>query len=415
MNRRMRQTYALGLLLALSACGQQNEKLTQLPAAEGKGAQVEATSVSSAQVTRERIVRSVTATGTTEPARVADLGPQTSGRISAILVSEGDRVKLGQVLVRLDAIEAGLRVQQTAAGASQAKAQYELARAEYERLAPLLEKGTITPQQLQRLEAQRDALKSAVQAAEVAQSDASRMQTNTSVRAPFAGIVSKVNSEVGEIATMVPATQLLRLVDLSSVDVRVRVHERELSRIAVGDAMEAKFPSSNQSATGKVTFISPEIDPRTRNAEVLTRIANGDGALRAGMFAEISIQPKGSEDSLVVPATSVAGTGDDRYVFAIVDGPGKDVVKRQRVKVAPIDRARYEVLEGLSEGQRIVREGLGRLSDGAPVKVDDAPATEANTQGEAAPAAAAPAAPEAAAGAAPAPSAESPPVQGKKQ
>jgi membrane fusion protein, multidrug efflux system len=321
--------------------------------------------VSAATVTRQPIVRGVVANGTTEPARVADLGPQMTGRIGALLVDEGDKVKLGQNLVRLDADEASLRVQQTAASAAQAKAQYELARAEYERLAPLLERGTITPQQLQRLEAQRDALQSATEAAHVAQSDAARMQTNTVVRAPFAGVISKVNMEVGEVATMMPPSVLLRLIDLSSVDVRVRVHERELTRIAIGDEVEANFSSSKQKAQGKVTFISPEIDPRTRNAEVVTRIPNPQAALRAGMFAEISIKPRSVEDSLVIPASAVAGTGDDRYVYAI-DG---NSAKRVKVRVAPIDAASVELLEGLPVGTRIVASGLGKLSDGAAVEV----------------------------------------------
>jgi membrane fusion protein (multidrug efflux system) len=373
---RMSATNVLALALvcgALAACGNSADKLTQLPPSEQKGAAPQqAVSVTLARTTRQEVVRSVIATGTTEPARVADLGPQATGRVSKILVDEGDRVREGAMLVRLDPDEASLRVQQTAAGASQAKAQYELANAEYERLAPLLSRGTVTPQQLQRLEAQRDALKSAVEAAQVAQNDAKRMQTNTTVRAPFPGVISKVSVEVGEVVTMVPVTVLVRLVDLSSVDVRVRVHERELGRIAVGDAIEAKFPSSNQKGEGKVTFISPEIDPKTRNGEVVTRIPNTDGSLRAGMFAEISIKPKSSPNSLVIPVTAVAGTGDDRYVFVVADGRAK----RQRVKVQPIDDATVEVLEGLTEGQQIVREGLGRLSDDAPVQVETAAASE---------------------------------------
>jgi RND family efflux transporter MFP subunit len=357
----------VGLALTLAAmqggCSDRGEKLTQLPAAESKDAKPEALPVTTAVVTRQAIVRSVVANGTTEPARVAALGPQMSGRISAIYATEGDKVKAGANLVRLDADEAALRVQQTAAGAAQAKAQYELARAEYERQAPLLARGTITPQQLQRLEAQRDALKSATEAAQVANSDAQRVQGNTTIKAPFAGIISKVPVEVGEIATMVPPMVLMRLVDLSSVDVRVRVHERELGRVLIGDAIDAKFPSSAQTAKGLVTFISPEIDPRTRNAEVVTRIPNADGALRAGMFAEISIKPKTSPNSLVIPASAVAGTGEDRYVFLVQEG----VAKRQKVKVAPIDSKLVEVLEGVTEGQTIVGEGLGRLTDGAPV------------------------------------------------
>lgn len=376
MIRRMtvRNRYALVLVLGLSGCRGDTEKLTQLPAAEQTAAQAEqATVITIAQARRQTVVRSVVATGTTEPARVADIGPQMNGRISALLVDEGDEVKAGATLVRLDADEAALRIQQTAAGASQAKAQYELAKAEYERLAPLADRGTVTPQQLQRLSAQRDALKSAVEAALVAESDAKRMKGNTTVRAPFAGVISKVSVEVGEVATMTPTTILARLVDLSSVDVRVRVHERELSRINVGDEIEAKLPSSGQTAKGKVTFISPEIDPRTRNAEVLTRIPNPQRALRAGMFAEIRIKPKASAESLVIPTTAVAGTGEGRYVF-LING---ERAKRQLVKVAPIDAETVEVLEGLSEGQQIVREGLGRLSEGALVKLEPAPAQAA--------------------------------------
>ncbi|MDB4985570.1 MAG: efflux transporter, family, subunit [Myxococcaceae bacterium] len=357
----------LGLALTISAlqtgCGSGSEKLTQLPAAEMSDKIPESFPVTVAVVTRQAIVRSVVANGTTEPARVAALGPQMSGRISALYVHEGDKVKANANLVRLDADEASLRIQQTAASAAQAKSQYELARAEYERLAPLLQRGTITPQQLQRLEAQRDALKSATEAAALANSDAQRVHGNTLIRAPFAGIVSWVPVEVGEIATMVPPTVLLRLVDLSSVDVRVRVHERELSRVAIGDQIEAKFPSSNQKALGQVTFISPEIDPRTRNAEVVTRIPNADSSLRAGMFAEITIKPKTSPNSLVIPSAAVAGTGDDRYVFVIHEG----IAKRQKVKVAPVDSQLVEVLEGVSESQTIVGDGLGRLSDGAHV------------------------------------------------
>jgi membrane fusion protein, multidrug efflux system len=370
MKRRMEAKRVLGVVLVLTAvtggCGDRDAKLTQLPAAEGKAATSDVLMVSAATVTRQAIVRSVVANGTTEPARVAAIGPQMTGRIGAILIKEGDRVKAGAALVRLDSTEATLRVLQTAAGAAQSKAQYELARAEYERLAPLAAKGTISAQQLQRLEAQRDALKSATDAAHVAQSDAARMQGNTTIKAPFAGIVSKVPMEVGEIATMMPPSVLLRLVDLSGVDVRVQVHERELGRVSIGDQIEARFPSSNQKALGQVTFISPEIDARTRNAEVVTRIPNPDGALRAGMFAEISIKPKTSPNSLVVPSSAVAGTGDERYVFVIAG----DMAKRQKVRVAPIDSKTVEVLDGIEEGQAVVREGLGRLSDGSRVKVE---------------------------------------------
>ncbi len=366
-------TAQLGVVvLLLTACNAEKEKLTQLPESEA-AAVVAPVAVETVKVVREDLVRAVIATGTTEPAREANLGPQMTARISKFLVKEGDKVKLGQVLVQLDNAEAGLRVQQTAANAASTRSQYELAKAEYDRLAPLAERGTVTPQQLQRLAGQRDSLKAAADAAQVAEADAARNVTNTSVRAPFAGVISKVQMDVGEIATLMPPSVLVRLVDLSSVDVRVKVHERELARVAIGDAVQAKFPSTGQSASGQVTFISPEIDPRTRNAEIVTRIPNAEGLLRAGMFAELEIKPKGSQEALIIPATAVAGTGESRFVFAVVN----NTAERRKIRAAAIDSERVEVLEGLKEGEPIVASGLGRLSDGAPVTLSggETPAT----------------------------------------
>jgi membrane fusion protein, multidrug efflux system len=373
----MRSRILFAVLLGLVGCKEKGEKLTQLPAAETATQQGEAVSVEVTSVKRESVARDVVATGTTEPVRDANLSPQMTGRIAAISVKEGDKVKAGAILAKLDSMEASLRVESTAANAASSQAQYELAKAEYERMAPLAAKGTVTHQQLDRLAGNRDALKAAADAAKVGQADAARNVTNTSVKAPFAGVISKVNAEVGEVATMVPVTVLMRLVDLSSVDVRLPVHERELSRIAIGNKVTAKFPSMGQSGEGTVTFISPEIDPKTRSAEVVTRIPNPDGAFRAGMFTEISIAPKGSQESLVVPKTAVGGAGDKRYVF-VVNG---DSVEQRPVKVSPIDAESVEVLEGLKANEQIVATGIGRLSPGLRVKpaVGDADKTAETT------------------------------------
>jgi RND family efflux transporter MFP subunit len=360
----MRSYIFLALLLGLSGCKQDTGKLTQLPAAETATQQVEAVSVDVVTVKRENVARNVLATGTTEPIRDANLSPQSAGRIAAINVKEGDKVKAGAILAKLDSTEAGLRVESSAANAANTLAQYELAKSEYERLAPLASKGTVTAQQLQRLAGQRDALKAAADSAKVGQADADRTVTNTTLRAPFSGVISKVPAEVGEFATSVPVTVIARLVDLSSVDVRVPVHERELSRIAIGNKVSAHFPSIDQTAAGMVTFISPEIDPKTRSAEVVTRIPNPSSTFRAGMYTEISITPQGSQESLVVPKSAVGGAGDNRYVF-VVSG---DTVERRTVRISAVDSDTVEVLEGLKLDETIVEKGIGKLSSGVRVK-----------------------------------------------
>lgn len=347
----------------IAACGESGAKLTQLPSAEAASAPVEAVMVKSAKVERIDIERLVRAQGTTEPARAADLGPQMTARVSAVLVQEGDVVKAGQALVRLDTTEASLRTQQSQAQASSTETQYAQAKADYERLAPLVGKGSVTEQQIERLASQRDALKSSLDMARVAQASAQRDLTNAIIRAPFAGIISRVFVEAGEVVTMAPVKVMARLVDLSSLDVRLRVQEAELSRITLGNRARARFPSTGAVSEGVITYISPEIDPKTRTAEIVARIDNADGSLRAGMFAQLELKPNGAQSGLTIPTSAVAGTGEDRYVFTVVDGKAQ----RKKVRVAAIDATKQEVLEGLTESDIVVTDGVARLGDGVRV------------------------------------------------
>lgn len=358
----MNRWAALPLVLAVAGCGNAEGNLPDLPdPTAGAGAPIE---VPVATVTEERISVPVVASGATEPLRAADLGPQLTAQIAAVLVQEGDHVEEGQPLVRLDVRDASLRAAQAQAGAASANVQAQLAANEYQRLAPLAARGTIPTQQVDQLRAQRDALASAAAAANAMVGQARRGVTEAIVRAPFAGTVSMVLAEVGEVATMMPPTILVRLVDLSQVEVSVRVHERDLARIAPNDEVEVRFPSMGQTSAGRVTFISPEIDPRSRTAGVTARIPNPLGNLRSGLFAELRIRPSQARQGLVVPRAAVLGSGDTATVY-VVKG---DRVERRTVTVAPIDDDRLQVTEGLRAGEVVASGRLDRLADGATVR-----------------------------------------------
>ena len=354
---------AISLLCSLGACGEKGEKLTELPKAEQAAGQ-SAVEVDTVRVTRSVVDRAVLATGTTEPMRQADLGPQMTARINAVLVHEGDEVKAGAPLAKLDIADAEIRLRQTEASAASSVAQYQLAASEYDRMAPLAPQGTVTPQTLSRLAAQRDALKAAADAANIAAENARHDLGDAVVRAPFAGVISRVPVEVGEVATMVPTTVIARLIDLSSVDVRMRVHERDLSRIKAGDPVDARFPSTGEKLEGRIAFISPEIDARTRTAEVVTRIPNTQRTLRAGMFAEIELRSQEQQEGIVIPRTALGGSGELQYVLVLKG----DSLERRDVKALPIDAARAEVVDGLHEGDVLVSKDVGRLSPGMKAK-----------------------------------------------
>jgi membrane fusion protein (multidrug efflux system) len=350
------------VLLLVAGCGAKAEKLTELPPMES-AAQKPAVSVQSLKLVKSSVERSVLATGTTQPVRSADIGPQMAARVKQVLVHEGDVVKLGAPLVRLDVTEVEIRVRQAEASAASTQAQFQLAASEYDRMAPLAKQGTVTAQNLERLSGQREALKAASDAANIAAENAKKVLSDGLVKAPFGGVISRVPVEVGEVVTMVPPTVLVRLVDLSSVEVRVRVHERDLARIQAGDAVLAAFPSTGERVAGQISFVSPEIDPQTRTAEVVTRIPNEQGTLRSGMFAEIQVKLRDKHEGLVIPRTALLTSAGKELALVVVDG----ALAQRKVQTLPIDEQHAEVVDGLEEGDVVVTADLTRLSEGQKV------------------------------------------------
>jgi len=303
---------------------------------------------------------SVHATGTSRPARQADLAPAMTARIETILVHEGQDVRAGQTLVTLDGRTAQLNAEQARAAAAAGLAQAEQLEADYQRLAPLAQRGSIATNRLEQLDSQRKAARAQVRAAQSAAGAAARVADNAIVRAPFAGTIVDLPHEVGELAGN---GSIARLVDLSRLEVEVRVAARDLGRISRGGAVTARFPQLGVAVAGSIVSIGLEVDPATSTGEVVAVVPNPLRALRAGLFAEIEIEPASRRIAIVVPKTAVAGTGTETWVFTVAGGKAV----RRAVEIAPFDDTRVEIITGLAGPSVLVDGQLDRISDGAPV------------------------------------------------
>jgi RND family efflux transporter MFP subunit len=176
---------------------------------------------------------------------------------------------------------------------------------------------------------------------------------------------------------MVPSSTILRIVDLSAVEIRARVPERELARLHEGLTATVRFPALQRSFEGTVARLAPEIDPQTRTVEVVVRVDNPERVIRGGVSAEVSIRPGGERTALVLPADATRGTGESRRVFLEEDGHARARV----VRVAPLEADSVEVLEGLSADDIVVAPLPPRLRDGAPITVERAGADEPSQEG----------------------------------
>jgi RND family efflux transporter MFP subunit len=233
-------------------------------------------------------------TGTTFPRAEAQVGTNASGVIEKIYVKEGDKVRRGMVLFRQDTRDAALRVAQADAALEAARVNLRATETEHARTKAMYDAKAVNGMQWDQIVAKLDGARVQVQQAQVMLSMARKALADTTVRSPLDGVVATKLKSEGEMATMMPPTVVLVLQDQSTLELRLRLPERALSEIAIGDPVTAKFNAVGITREAKVARIQPAVDARTRTVEVVAELPNKDGALRSGLLAEVSLPTKGS-------------------------------------------------------------------------------------------------------------------------
>ncbi len=228
-------------------------------------------------------------TGSLHPTEEAQLGPKATGVLTHIAVDEGDRVKKGQLLFRIDSRQASLAVEQAKTAVAAAKVSRDAAKLDYTRTKELSERGAIAPAVLDQSKARYDGALAGVAQAEVSLSLARRMASDTSVRSPISGVVTMRLKSVGETVTMMPPTVVLVVQDLRKLELRARLPERALAVVDVGAELQVRFPALGSERKARIARIQPTVDARTRTVEVIAELDNADGKLRPGMLAEIDV------------------------------------------------------------------------------------------------------------------------------
>lgn len=245
--------------------------------------------------------------GTLHPSKEAQLAAKATGVIQEMRVEQGDRVKQGQLLFRLDARQAGLGVEQAKAAVAAAEVAQKAAQLDYGRAKELFDRGSLPPAQHDQAKARLDGANVAVSQANVALSMAQTAAADTSVVAPFAGVITARFKTAGEMVTMMPPTVVVVLQDLEQLELRARLPDRALASLAVGDPLHLFFPSLALKRDVPVARLNPSVDSRTRTVEVIAMIDNKSGELRPGMLAEVDFD--GADAGVPSDPVSADGAG----------------------------------------------------------------------------------------------------------
>ncbi|MFT5470775.1 MAG: HlyD family secretion protein [Verrucomicrobiales bacterium] len=359
----------------------------------------EAVSVRVAKPTKTTLKRSTTQPATLHPFQEADLGSRVTGYVKSVAVDIGHNVEANAPLAEIDAPEMAVQHErklaevnfltftqaQLQAGTAVAEAQAKADKLEFDRFDKLAESGSVTQkardESQRRMEASKAGL--AVVEAEVKAAGASvvvaQMETKelkammdfATLRAPFKGVVTMRDVDPGDLVKSAGAADghgpLFKVADLSTLRVRVAVPERDAVWVDVGDPAEFRCRSLAGVFEGKVARSSRSIDVQTGSMLVEIDLDNSKGTLIPGMFGEATIHLEEHENALVLPAGSVRfdESGTTATVYVISEGKAKVI----EVKTGLDDGNWIEIISGLTGEEEVAAGLLGRLADGAPVKV----------------------------------------------
>lgn len=334
----MRDILLLSALLALTACGQADERRERPPAL-----------VTAAPVAEHLFVDRYVAVGTANANEQVSVRAPVTERITQLGFSDGDFVRRGQMLAVL------AQGQETASLAS-AQARAREADKQLERIATLQRRGFATNASL-------DSATAAAQAARAAAREADASVGDRVVRAPFSGRVSLRRISVGAVVTA--GDEIATVSDISAIKLDFSVPETMLASVRAGQsitATPAAFPDSQ--VGGRILAIDPVINPQTRTATLRAVLPNRDGRIKPGMLLSVTIESN-ARTAPAVAELALVREGDTSFVYAI----GKDSkAKRVAVKTGARDGTLIEVTEGLRVGDRIITEGVVKLSEGAKVR-----------------------------------------------
>jgi HlyD family secretion protein len=284
------------------------------------------------------------------------------GRVTAIYVEAGDHVKQGQVLAHLNNSVLEPQVVNLEAALEQARAEAELATAEYQRATAVGASGALSAEETQRRKSNAVTAAAHVKVVAAQLTEAKARLARADVRAPADGIILTRTAEVGQTA-MPGGEALFRLSKGGETELRGQVAEQDLPLLKVGQPVEVKLTGMSNIYPGRIRLLGAVIDPATRLGTVKIALAP-DPNLRPGAFARAEVTVSNAERA-VLPQTAVLNDDKGNYVL-IVNAQGK--VERRTVKVTGMVSGGVTIGEGIKPTDQIVTTAGGFLQEGETVK-----------------------------------------------
>ncbi len=355
----IRTTLTLILGAGLAACGEAPPP----PEPELRPVRYEKVSMGDVEAARSFV-------GVARAGTEADLSFRVPGTVEAVECALGEKVRKGQVLARLDAVDYELQVQEAEAGLALAQAALRKAEADYDRTRALYENNNASRSELDAARAGAESARSQVDAATKRLDLTKQQLAYTVLRAPVDGAIALKNLEVNENVRAGDAVFMLTSGSLAEVE--FAVPEILIAELEEGMPVTVRldaFPGRQYEA--EITEVGVAVTGSSAAFEAIARLRRETPEVRSGMAAEVVTRPQADSrrTSLMVPWVAVGEDRGGRFVFVVEpEEGGVGIVHRRSVTVGEVGKE-IEILQGIREGELLVTAGTRRLTDGMRVKI----------------------------------------------
>ncbi len=300
--------------------------------------------------------------GTVVAEDTARLSTRIAGFVEKIYVKTGDKVKKGQLLIKVDPKDLIAQRESLLAQIEATKARVWAAKRTYERLLALKDVGGVTEQQLDNAKAQYEALKNSVKAMEASLRAIDNNLRYAEIKAPFDGIVSAKWVNEGDF---VGPGRLLLNIDKPPYEVLVFLPERFFGKVKVGDKLEVEI--NGKTIEAPVVEVAPALDPSSRSFLVKVKLPK-KCKVGSGKSVYVNVPEIKKKKVILVPEKALFKWGDFTAVYVVDD---RGIIRLRFVRLGLKYGDKYEVLAGLKPGDVIVVEGISKACDGCIASVSN--------------------------------------------
>ena len=281
--------------------------------------------------------------GKVEAEAVANASPSMSGKIEKLFVKEGDHVKVGDLLVKLDETQL-----------EQTRIQFENAEKNYFRMQKLLESDAIDKKTFDEVEAGYNVVKTSYEF----------MLDNIEMKAPISGIVTYLYKKEGEKFDSMMDPFLIRIVNPNKFKAKLQVSDKDINKLKKGQKAIITIDNSDEEFYGLVSYISPEAEMMSGTFPIEISINNDSNLLRHNQFARIALITQSSSNTIIIPQESVLKSS---YVFVAASG----IAEKREVTLGIGNEEEIEIEEGIAEGEEVIVSGNIGLQTGDKIEIRD--------------------------------------------